>query len=112
MQDVEWVDQNSLMNISYLTQIANLQISDKNPVEYLQSLEAFIGDRSTAETVADSHLLPHELLDWADNGELPSYSLSEFVDLRTELVLDDLKRKVGVERMHVVDTGASSDEID
>ena len=33
--------QNSLMNIAYLTQITNLRISDKNPVDYLRDRAAF-----------------------------------------------------------------------
>lgn len=112
MKEAQWVDQNSLMNIAYLTQIANLEISARNPVEYLTTLDAFTKDAATTERVVESHLLPRELLAWAREGELPPDALRAFVEARTDLVLDDLRRKVGAERMQVVDTGAASDDED
>ncbi len=112
MEGVQWVDRNSLMNIVYLTQITNLRIRDANPVDYLTSLEGFKAEVGLRQRLIESHLLPGELLEWAEAGSLPPDSLASFIEDRTELVLEDLRRKVGGDRMQVIDSGMGEDDQD
>ena len=61
------ITSDSLMNIAYLPQITNLDISNREPLSYLKDY-----DKPGFETVVvPSHLLPAELLDWARQGQLP-----------------------------------------
>lgn len=52
------LDSNSLMNIAYITQITNLQISDDNPIQYLMKF-----DSRGLEEILSAHLIPKEVLD-------------------------------------------------
>lgn len=112
MDDAEWVDRNSLMNIAYLTQITNLRVSDRNPVDYIQTLDAFTKDSATTERIMKSHLLPDELLTWSEEGELPPGSLASFIDARTELVINHLRRRIGAQRTQIIDLGGEDESED
>src|SRR5437667_3247298 len=71
----------SLLNIAYLTQITNLRISNRNPVEYLR-------DYGTNRIeIERTHLLPVELFDAAEVGNMPEEALDTFIDARLELLL-------------------------
>ena len=105
MENAEWVDRNSLMNIAYLTQITNLRISDQNPVDYIQDLDGFTQGSEPAEQIARSHLLPEGLLRWSSAGELPPDSLATFIDARTDLIIEDIRSKVAAEQTQIVDIG-------
>lgn len=90
---------NSLMNIAYITQMTNLQISDKNPVQYLQEF-----DSSKLQTILDNHLIPPDLLNWSRQEQLPDDALDQFIELRVELILDLLRQKLDGIVFDVIDT--------
>lgn len=79
------LDSNSLMNIVYLTQITNLRISDKNPVDYLKDY-----DCQGFENALSSHLLPSDILTWARMDEMPDNALDIFIEERIECIINDL----------------------
>jgi len=83
------LDSNSLMNIVYLTQITNLKISDKNPIQYLNDYTS-----PQFESVISDHLLPLELMNWAQAKEMPTNSLDLFIEKRIDLVIDAVKEYV------------------
>ena len=89
----------SLLNIAYLTQITNLNISNKNPLEYLQD---FLGPRFAE--VQRTHLLPDMIVEWARAMQMPSDALDRFVEARLELLLQKLKAYLPSITFEVVDT--------
>ena len=92
-------DSNSLMNIVYLTQITNLRISDKNPMDYLKDY-----DCQEFENVLSSHLLPSNILTWARMDEMPDNALDIFIDTRIDYIINDLKQKLQAVKFEVIDT--------
>lgn len=76
---------NSLMNIAYITQLTNILISDRNPIDYIAKL-----DKGEFRAILKSHLVPPQILDWAHQAELPDDGLDRFVDLRVELFIEEL----------------------
>jgi hypothetical protein len=94
------LDNNSLMNIAYLTQLTNLEISDKNPLEYIKEYD----ENPNFESVIDSHLLPKQILTWARMDEMPSNALDQFMEERVELVIEELKRQLSGINIEVIDT--------
>lgn len=83
------LDENSLMNIAYLPQITNLKISDRNPMEYLRDYDLTGFDR-----VLNSHLIPNDVLEWSRLNELPENGLDQMIELRIDLILDSLRKKL------------------
>lgn len=91
---------NSLMNIAYLQQITNLKITNKNPLDYLgpyvgttpAQLEEF-------SEVLKTHLVPNGIVEWQNTlSELPPDALVTFIELRLDLVVDALLKKLrGIE---------------
>lgn len=79
-------DEDSLMNIAYLPQITNIQISDQNPLEYLCEY-----DGEGFETVLESHLVPLALLNWSRDDEIGYKTLDEFIDRRVELFVSEIE---------------------
>lgn len=94
------LNNNSLMNIAYLTQITNLKISDKNPLEYIGK---FIQNPNFEEVIS-SHLLPTELLDWVRMEEMPNNALDQFIENRVDLVIEELKTILPDLNFEVIDT--------
>ncbi|MBE9000892.1 DUF262 domain-containing protein [Nostoc sp. LEGE 12447] len=87
------IECDSLMNIAYLSQITNLKISDKNPLDYLKQY-----DEPDLEAVLRSHLIPTTILEWSRANALPENALSIFIEERINLLLDALKLKLeGIE---------------
>jgi hypothetical protein len=86
------VNVNSLMNIAYITQLTNNLISDKNPIDYVATLEKLDQslDQKEFRAILQSQLVPHQVLDWARQSELPDDALDRFVDLRVELFIAEL----------------------
>lgn len=84
------VDSNTLMNIAYLTQITNLDITNRDPLEYLKDY-----DTPEFEAIMPGHFLPPQLLDWARSDEMPEDALDIFVEARLDLVLENLRQKLG-----------------
>ncbi|MEA3451066.1 MAG: DUF262 domain-containing protein, partial [Bacteroidota bacterium] len=81
------LDNNSLMNIAYLTQITNLEISDKNPLDYIKNYDT----NQDFENVIKSHLLPKQILEWSSMPEMPENALDKFIEKRTDLIIAELK---------------------
>lgn len=83
------IDNDSLMNIAYLTQITNLDITNRNPLEYLKDY-----DKQEFEAIMPTHFLPLDILNWARADEMPSNALDRFIEQRAQLIIDDLKLKL------------------
>ncbi len=85
--------------VPYLTQITNLRISNKNPLEYLQD---YVG--SQFAEVQRTHLLPDLLLEWVDEEKMSEDALDLFVDARLELVLTRLRDYLSGMPFEFIDT--------
>jgi hypothetical protein len=92
------ITSDSLMNIAYLTQITNLDITNRNPLEYMKDY-----DKPEFEAIMPSHLLSFDILDWARKGTLPDNAIDQFIESRVNNILTDLKIKLN---------GVTFDEID
>ena len=93
------------MNIAYLTQLTNLEISDKNPMHYMQEY-----DTNGFENVLSSHLIPPEILEWARSEEVPEDGLDRFIEERIDLILDQLQVKLQGMTFDVIDTQETQGE--
>lgn len=60
------ISNDTLLNIAYLTQITNLDITNRNPLDYLKRY-----DNSEFELIMSSHFLPPQILDWVRNENMP-----------------------------------------
>lgn len=99
------LDSNSLMNIAYLTQITNLQISNRNPVQYLKDyMTQDFGD------VLSEHLVPLEVLGWAKEDDLADDALDVFIERRIDIILDHLKDKLQGVDIQVLDTKSADNK--
>ena len=83
------ITSDSLMNIAYLTQITNLDITNRNPLEYMKDY-----DKPEFEAIMPSHLLSSDIIDWARNGTLPDNAIDQFIESRVNNILTDLKSKL------------------
>ncbi len=92
------LDVNSLMNIAYLPQITNLQIGNRNPIDYLRGY-----DRDGFEQVLAGHLIFPEILAWARQDSLPETGLDLFINQRVELVIAKLREKLSGIPFDVID---------
>jgi len=99
------IDNNSLLNIAYLTQITNLDITNRNPLEYLKDY-----DKPEFEAIMPSHFLPPQILDWVRNETMPINAIDLFVEERLQLILDNLKRKLVGIAFEEFDTSEASTE--
>ncbi|MBL7725889.1 MAG: DUF262 domain-containing protein [Chitinophagaceae bacterium] len=93
------IDSDSLMNIAYLTQITNLDITNRNPLEYIKDY-----DKPEFEAIMPSHLLPNQILLWARAATMPDNALDIFIEDRVNLMIEDLKQKLGGITVEVTDT--------
>jgi len=94
------ITSDSLMNIAYLTQITNLDITNRNPLEYLKDY-----DKPEFEAIMPTHLLSSEILDWARSGEFPENAIDQFIESRVNNILSDLRLKLsGVLTFDEIDT--------
>lgn len=92
----------SLMNIAYLAQITNLEISDKNPFNYLNEY-----DVKGFDEILSRHLVPVEVLDWARGKLLPERPLESFIEARIDLMLDAIASKLSGIELVVTDGEAT-----
>jgi len=99
------LDSNSLMNIAYLTQLTNIQISDKNPVDYIKEF-----DNLTFEAILPNHILTDELLQWARMDEIPDNALDTFIEKRIDNIIELLKDKIKLASFEIVDTKGQEKE--
>ena len=93
------------MNIAYLTQITNLEISDKNPLNYIQDYDS----NPEFESAIKTHVLPIELLQWSRLESMPSDALDQFIEKRVDLVIEELKKNMDGVNIEVIDTKDISD---
>ncbi|MEH2332625.1 GmrSD restriction endonuclease domain-containing protein [Nostoc sp.] len=100
------IECDSLMNIAYLSQITNLKISDKNPLDYLKEY-----DDPGLEAVLRSHLIPTLILEWSRANALPEHALSIFIEERVNLLLEALRLKLDGIKFNVFDMGNRTDNI-
>ncbi|MDE5581348.1 MAG: DUF262 domain-containing protein [Treponemataceae bacterium] len=93
------IDQNSLMNIAFITQATNLDISNKDPIVYLKNYinDSFVG-------IMPEHFLPEILLEWVADGKLPDDAISVFIEKRIELIEADLREKLKGIDFQTIDT--------
>ena len=92
------------MNIAYLTQITNLEISNKNPLDYIRDYES----NSNFKEVIESHLLPEQILEWSSKDEMATDALDTFIESRIECVILELKKQLKDITIEVIDTKDSS----
>lgn len=81
------LNKDSLMNIAYLTNYSNLQISDKSPLEYIMELDK----NKDFENVLQNHLIEKSILEWVRKNDLPQNALDQFIDLRVEFIIKELR---------------------
>ena len=101
LRDQERRYADSLLNIAYLTQITNIRISNRNPIEYLRD---YLGPRF--EEIQNTHLLPDAIIEWAQVEKLPRDALDTFVDARLDLVIEQLRSCLANITFEVIDTRA------
>ena len=94
------LDNNSLMNIAYITQITNLKISDKNPLEYIASYN----ENPKFRGVLESHLLPKEIIKWAEMKIMPTDALDQFMEKRINIIINELKKNLDGIDFDIIDT--------
>ncbi len=93
------LNKDSLMNIAYLTQLTNLQISDKSPLDYLKDY-----DDENFENVLKTHLIPLEILQWVRDNKMPDDALDRFIDLRVDIIIGELKNILKDISFEIIDT--------
>jgi uncharacterized protein with ParB-like and HNH nuclease domain len=93
------IDSNSLMNIAYITQITNLNITNRNPLEYIKDY-----DNPEFERIMPTHLLPIEILEWARSASMPANALDIFIENRVNLIIENLKSKIPIQNFEIIDT--------
>ena len=84
------LDHNSLMNIAYLTQITNLDISDRPPLEYIKDYD----QNTNFEGVLHSHLIPKDILTWIRSDDMPDDALDQFIEARINMIIEKLSEKL------------------
>jgi len=92
------ITNDTLMNIAYLTQITNLDISNKNPIEYIKEY-----DKPDFEKILPSHLSGHDILEWARSGIMPDNGLEIFIESRIDNIINTLKEKINLSVFDVID---------
>lgn len=93
------ITSDSLMNIAYLTQITNLDITNRSPLEYIKDY-----DNSEFESILPSHLLSTQILDWARADEMPDNAIDLFIESRVDNILAELKVKLNGITFEEIDT--------
>lgn len=93
------ITSDSLMNIAYLTQMTNLDITNRNPLEYIKDY-----DKPEFEEIMSSHLLSNEILAWARGGALPENAIDQFIEGRVNNILNNLETKLNDITFNVIDT--------
>lgn len=95
------VTSDSLMNIVYLTQMTNLNITNRNPLEYINDY-----DKPAFNSVMPTHMLPPQILQWAREGNMPDDAIDQFIEARVEMVIEELRNKLPTIQVEVIDTSA------
>ena len=93
------VTNDTLMNIAYLTQITNLDISNKNPLDYIKEY-----DKPEFEEILHTHLLSNEILEWSRSGKMPSNGLELFIETRINNIIETLKNEINIHQFDIIDS--------
>ena len=93
------LDEDSLMNIAFIPQITNLEISDKNPIDYFKEY-----DGDGFEDVLKTHLIPEIILEWSRDDELGYRYLDKFIEKRVKNFEEVLKDKLEGIPFNVIDS--------
>lgn len=96
---------NSLMNIVYITQLTNLEISDKNPLIYIREYN----QNQNFVNVLQSHLLSPKLIEWSKQENMPENALDLFIEDRVFNIIERLKAILDGVNFEVIDTQESTD---
>jgi len=94
------LNNDSLMNIAYLTQLTNLDISDKAPLDYIKEYDK----NEKFEDVLETHFISKNILEWARSGNMPEDALDQFIELRVEAIIDELKSILDDVNFEIIDT--------
>lgn len=94
------LNQNSLMNIAYITQLTNLEFTNDNPTDYLKD---YVNNPNYVAIMPD-HFLPNELVEWVKNEKLPDNAINSFIEKRLELIEEDVRKKLSGITFQVIDT--------
>jgi hypothetical protein len=93
------ITNDTLMNIAYLTQITNLNISNKNPLDYVKEF-----DKQGFEKILPTHLLGQEILEWGKSGIMPDDGLEIFIETRITNIINTLKERINITTLDIIDT--------
>lgn len=99
------ITSDSLMNIAYITQITNLDITNRNPLEYIRDY-----DKQEFENIMPTHYLPASILTWAREEKMPDNAIDTFIEERLNILLEDLRLKLTSISFDVIDTSEFVDE--
>jgi len=78
---------NSLMNIAYITQLTNLQISVRYPVQFLKDFARQEGFAA----VLEGHLIPETIVELAAKETMPIDALTTFIEHHIDKLVRRLK---------------------
>ena len=101
------LDNNSLMNIAYLTQQTNLEISDKNPLSYIREYD----QNPDFEAVLKSHMIPVNLLDWSRMENMPDNALDQFIEQRIDIIIGELREILSDINFDEIDTKEKQSDV-
>lgn len=93
-------NKDSLMNIAYLTQLTNLDISNKAPLDYIAEYDK----NDKFENVLNTHIIPNDILGWVREINMPEDALDKFIDLRVNAIISELKEILDDIAFEVIDT--------
>ena len=93
------ITNDTLMNIAYLTQITNLDISNKNPLDYIKEY-----DNPDFENILPTHLLGNEILNWSRSNVMPNNGLELFIESRIDNIIKKLREEIIVQQFDIIDT--------
>lgn len=96
---------NSLMNIAYITQLTNLEISDKNPLIYIREYN----QNPNFINVLESHLLSPQLIEWSKQESMPENALDLFIEERVSIIIEKLRAILSGITFEVIDTQTSDE---
>jgi hypothetical protein len=94
------VNNDSLMNIAFLTQQTNQEISAKNPLLYMREYDNNPDFGKTLET----HIVPETLLEWVRMEKMPDNALEQFMEERVDMILEELRSILHGIEFEVIDT--------
>ncbi len=89
-KNINHITSDSLMNIAYLTNYTNSEISNKNPLDYISEFDK----NPNFEQVINSHLLPKQIIQWSRMDEMPANALDQFIEIRIEKIIKVLENKI------------------